>query len=57
MATLNLIQALNNAMDLAMDKDSSVVVFGEDVGFEGGVFRATKGLQEKYGEKDALTVF
>lgn len=51
MATLNLIQALNNAMDLAMDKDSSIVVFGEDVGFEGGVFRATKGLQEKYGEK------
>jgi pyruvate dehydrogenase E1 component beta subunit len=51
MAVLNLIEAITHALDLEMGKDESVVVFGEDVGFEGGVFRATKGLQEKYGEK------
>lgn len=50
MATLTLLQALNQALDQAMDKDKSVVVYGEDVGYEGGVFRTTAGLQEKYGE-------
>ena len=33
-----------------MELNDNVVTFGEDVGFEGGVFRATKGLQEKYGK-------
>lgn len=51
MAVLNLVEAVTNALDNAMAQDESVVVFGEDVGFEGGVFRATKGLQAKYGEK------
>ncbi|MGX8796653.1 alpha-ketoacid dehydrogenase subunit beta [Fusibacter sp. JL298sf-3] len=51
MLVLNLVEALNNAMDVAMTEDDSVVVFGEDVGFEGGVFRTTKGLQAKHGEK------
>jgi pyruvate dehydrogenase E1 component beta subunit len=50
MAVLNLIEALTHALDLEMEKDESVVVFGEDVGYEGGVFRATVGLQAKYGE-------
>lgn len=49
MAVLNLLEAVNMAMDQSMEKDKNVVVFGEDVGVEGGVFRATKGLQEKYG--------
>jgi pyruvate dehydrogenase E1 component beta subunit len=49
MAVLNVIEAITHALDLEMGKDKSVVVFGEDVGFEGGVFRATKGLQAKYG--------
>ncbi|MGB3366090.1 MAG: alpha-ketoacid dehydrogenase subunit beta [Acidaminobacteraceae bacterium] len=49
MLTLNLIGAITNALDIEMEKDESIVVFGEDVGFEGGVFRATVGLQEKYG--------
>ena len=49
MLVLNLIEAITNALDVSMENDERVVVFGEDVGFEGGVFRATKGLQEKYG--------
>jgi 2-oxoisovalerate dehydrogenase E1 component beta subunit len=49
MATMNMIQALNSAMSNMMARDPSVVVFGEDVGFFGGVFRATDGLQKTYG--------
>jgi len=50
MATMNMIQALNSAMDVMMQRDDNVVVFGEDVGYFGGVFRATAGLQKKYGK-------
>lgn len=50
MALMNLLQAINNALDLALEKDETVVVYGEDVGLEGGVFRVTGGLQKKYGE-------
>ncbi len=50
MALLNNIGALTHALDKEMERDSSIVVFGEDVGYEGGVFRATVGLQEKYGK-------
>ena len=46
-----MIEAIRNAHDLAMDKDERVVVFGEDVGFFGGVFRCTAGLQKKYGKQ------
>lgn len=49
MAQMNLLQAVNSALDLAMAKNDKVYVFGEDVGHFGGVFRATSGLQEKYG--------
>lgn len=48
---VNNIEALNNAIELNMQKDSSIILYGEDAGFEGGVFRATQGLQEKFGEK------
>ncbi len=48
---MNMIQALNSAMDVAMGRDPDVLVFGEDVGFFGGVFRATEGLQKKYGQE------
>ncbi|WP_430882754.1 alpha-ketoacid dehydrogenase subunit beta [Fusibacter sp. JL216-2] len=51
MLVLNLIEAITNALDVEMGLDDTVVVYGEDVGYEGGVFRATKGLQAKYGEK------
>lgn len=48
---LNNVQAINEALDLALAKDPRVVLFGEDVGTMGGVFRASDGLQQKYGEK------
>ncbi|HKL47498.1 MAG TPA: alpha-ketoacid dehydrogenase subunit beta [Candidatus Izemoplasmatales bacterium] len=51
MAVTTILKAINEALDQAMEKDESVVVYGEDVGFEGGVFRATAGLQKKYGEQ------
>jgi len=51
MALMNLISTINHTLDLEMARDSNVVVFGEDVGVEGGVFRATVGLQQKYGDK------
>lgn len=50
MATLNLIQAINHTLDQQLEKNDKVVVYGEDVGHQGGVFRATSGLQQKYGE-------
>lgn len=50
MARMNMIQAINSAMDVVMDRDPSVIVMGEDVGYFGGVFRATAGLQSKYGK-------
>lgn len=49
MAKMNLLQAVNNALDIAMGEDEKVMIFGEDVGHFGGVFRATSNLQEKYG--------
>jgi 2-oxoisovalerate dehydrogenase E1 component beta subunit len=49
MAVMNMIQALNSAHDVMMERDENVVVMGEDVGYFGGVFRVTEGLQKKYG--------
>lgn len=46
----NMFQAINNAMDIVLEKDPTSVVFGEDVGF-GGVFRCTIDLQKKYGKE------
>jgi 2-oxoisovalerate dehydrogenase E1 component beta subunit len=51
MARMNMIQAINSAMDVAMARDPKVLTFGEDVGYFGGVFRCTAGLQKKYGSK------
>ena len=48
---MNMIQAINSAMDVMMDRDPDVIVMGEDVGYFGGVFRATAGLQKKYGKR------
>lgn len=50
MALMTVIGAINQALDQEMARDKSVVVFGEDVGLEGGVFRATVDLQKKYGK-------
>jgi len=49
MATMNMIQALNSALDVMMSKDPDVLSFGEDAGYFGGVFRVTDGLQKKHG--------
>jgi 2-oxoisovalerate dehydrogenase E1 component beta subunit len=46
---LNMIEAINDALDIMMTRDPDVVVMGEDVGYFGGVFRATAGLQKKHG--------
>src|SRR5246127_461422 len=45
-----MIEAIRDAMDVMMGRDDNVGVFGEDVGFFGGVFRCTDGLQRKYGK-------
>lgn len=50
MAKKTMIQAITAALGQAIEEDDKVLVFGEDVGKNGGVFRATEGLQEKYGE-------
>lgn len=49
MAEVNLVEAVNLALAWEMAHDESVVVLGEDVGLNGGVFRATVGLQQKFG--------
>ncbi len=49
MSVMTMVQAINNALDIKLAEDNGVVVYGEDVGVVGGVFRVTEGLQKKYG--------
>ena len=51
MPDITLIEAVTQALAYELNQDENVVVFGEDVGKNGGVFRATVGLQERFGEK------
>jgi pyruvate dehydrogenase E1 component beta subunit len=51
MKVMNMVQAINNALDIKLSEDPNIVLYGEDAGVEGGVFRVTEGLQEKYGVK------
>src|SRR6187455_2246038 len=44
-----MVEAIRDAMDVAMQRDEHVVVFGQDVGYFGGVFRCTQGLQQRFG--------
>jgi 2-oxoisovalerate dehydrogenase E1 component beta subunit len=46
---MTMVQAIRSALDVALARDGNVVIFGEDVGYFGGVFRCTEGLQAKYG--------
>ncbi|MDE8650197.1 alpha-ketoacid dehydrogenase subunit beta [Novosphingobium album (ex Liu et al. 2023)] len=46
---MSMIEAINSAMDVALTQDPQVMVFGQDVGYFGGVFRATEGLQRRHG--------
>src|ERR1044071_5958665 len=48
--SMNMIEAINDALDIMLERDPDVIVMGEDVGYFGGVFRATAGLQEKHGK-------
>ncbi|NOZ02336.1 MAG: alpha-ketoacid dehydrogenase subunit beta [Deltaproteobacteria bacterium] len=54
MPRLNMVQAINLGIDQQMAKDDGVIVLGEDVGLDGGVFRVTDGLLEKYGSDRVL---
>lgn len=54
MANLTLVQAVNDGLHTAMAQNDDVLVLGEDVGVNGGVFRATEGLQEKFGAERVL---
>src|SRR5660398_274426 len=54
MARLNLVQAIDQALLQEMEADDQVVVLGEDVGRDGGVFRVTEGLVERFGEERVI---
>lgn len=49
MSVMTMVKAINNALDVKLREDENIVLYGEDVGVEGGVFRVTEGLQKKYG--------
>ena len=51
MSKLTMVEAVNLALEQEMERDSSVCMLGEDIGVNGGVFRATKDLQQKFGEE------
>ena len=51
---MNIVSALNNALDLAMAENNKMVLLGEDIGKDGGVFRVTDGLLSKYGESRVI---
>src|SRR4051812_10847383 len=51
MTAMTMNGAIRSAMDVMMERDDNIVVFGEDVGYFGGVFRCTDGLQAKYGSE------
>ena len=54
MPQMNMVQAINSAMDIMLSRDPDVVLMGEDIGYFGGVFRCTDGLQRKYGDHRVL---
>ena len=49
MSVMTMVKAINSALDIKLNEDNNIVIYGEDVGVEGGVFRVTEGLQKKYG--------
>ncbi len=51
MKVMNIVQSINHALDLKLSEDKDIVIYGEDVGVEGGVFRATQGLQKTHSDE------
>ncbi len=51
MKIMNIVNAINDALDIKLKEDDNIIVYGEDVGVEGGVFRVTEGLQVKHGRE------
>ena len=56
MTTMAMNVAIRSAIEVMLGRDEDVVVFGEDVGYFGGVFRCTEGLQAKYGMQRVFDV-
>ena len=54
MAEINMVQSLNRTLDMKMESDHDIILLGEDIGKDGGVFRVTDGLQSKYGEERVI---
>jgi pyruvate/2-oxoglutarate/acetoin dehydrogenase E1 component len=54
MAVLTMVEAIRQALEQEMERDERVMILGEDVGRLGGVFRATDGLQRRFGESRVL---
>lgn len=54
MAQINIVQSLNKSLDLLMAEDERIVMLGEDIGRDGGVFRVTDNLLNKYGEERVI---
>jgi pyruvate/2-oxoglutarate/acetoin dehydrogenase E1 component len=54
MSNMNMVQALNSTLDHAMSLDQNIILLGEDIGRDGGVFRVTEGLQAKYGNERVI---
>ncbi|BCR06074.1 2-oxoisovalerate dehydrogenase subunit beta [Desulfuromonas versatilis] len=54
MAQMNMVEAINLALREEMERDPDVILLGEDVGKEGGVFRVTEGLQQRFGENRSI---
>jgi len=54
MSKMNMVSAINQALHLEMERDETMIVMGEDVGIDGGVFRATQGLLDRFGEERVI---
>ena len=52
MANLTLVQAINLALIQEMERDDRIIILGEDVGLNGGVFRVTEGLHKRFGDAE-----
>ena len=51
MKVMNMVNSINQALEIKLTENEDIVIYGEDSGYEGGIFRVTEGLQEKFGEK------